>query len=117
MKNCIDSKKNELKNWISKIGMTQKYFAEIYCQEEYVEPSEEYIEQFYEKFKKQIGKNSKDISIIEKYFDFLFELEEFKKAGYVKPKFYFEDSFNDSFNKKMGKISEMISEKLIENKK
>lgn len=112
MKNDLNEKKEELKLWLKKLDFTQKYFAGLYCEYIYVEPSEEFIEQFYEKLKKQIGKDSKDISVIEKYLEFLYSLEEFKNIGYIKPKFYFKDSFDDSFNNKMKAISKSITEKL-----
>lgn len=117
MKNMNSDKKVELKEWIKKLGFSQKYFAGLYCEHMYVEASEEFISQFYEKFKKQIADHSKDDVIIENYLNFLFELEEFKNIDYVKPKFYSEDTFDKSFNEKMKKISENITKKILaENK-
>lgn len=113
MKSMNSNKKKELKQWLKKLGFSQKYFAGLYCEHEYVEPSEEFIAQFYEKFKKQISNHAKDDVVIEKYLNFLFELEEFKNIDYVKPKFYCEDAFDKSFNEKMQKISKNITLKLL----
>jgi hypothetical protein len=108
----MESKKEELKAWLKKLNLTQKYFAGLYCEQTYCEPSEEFVIQFYEKFKKQVSKNSKDEKIIDTYLNFLFELEEFKNGGYAKPNFYCEDFFTKSFNEKMKGISKNITDKL-----
>ena len=52
MSNNIKEKQEELKIWITKIGMTQKYFIEQYCIDNFNFTDEE-IEQYYEKFKKK----------------------------------------------------------------
>lgn len=110
MKIIIIDKQNELKSWIKKIGLTQKYFAELYCVHYYHDPHESDIKRFYEKFKKEVTRETTDISILDKYLQFLFTLDEFKDVGYVKPDFYDEDKFTDNFNKRMKKISKSITE-------
>ena len=46
MSNNIKEKQEELKIWITKIGMTQKYFIEQYCIDNFNFTDEE-IEQYY----------------------------------------------------------------------
>lgn len=117
MSENIEKKQEELKNWITKIGMTPKYFIGLYCVENfYYEEDEEDIEikRYYEKFKKEITRKTTKTEVLEKYFEFLYSLDEFKKAGYVKPFYVEDDSFDDEFNKRMKKISQEITNKLIE---
>ncbi len=109
MSNDIKEKQDELKNWITKIGMTQKYFIEQYCIDNFNFTDEE-IEQYYEKFKKELTRNTTKKEVLDKYFEFLYSLEEFKKIGYVKP-FYIDDgTFDKDFNARMKKISKMITD-------
>lgn len=113
MKDILEKQK-ELKDWIIKIGMNQKYFIEQYCVDNFNFTDEE-ITQYYEKFKKEISRKTTKIEVLDKYLEFLYSLEEFKKVGYVKP-FYIkrDDLFNEEFNKKMKKISEEITKKLVD---
>lgn len=73
------------------------------------------IAQYHEKFKKEISRKTTKIEVLDKYLEFLYSLDEFKKVGYVKP-FYIkrDDLFNEEFNKKMKKISEEITMKLLD---
>lgn len=108
MSNNIKEKQKDLKEWITKIGMNQKYFIEQYCIDNFNFTDEE-IEQYYEKFKKEITRTTTKIEVLDKYFEFLYSLDEFKKVGYVKP-FYIDDgTFDKNFNEKMKKISENIT--------
>ena len=108
MSNNIKEKQKDLKEWITKIGMTQKYLIEQYCIDNFNFTDEE-IEQYYEKFKKEITRTTTKIEVLDKYFEFLYSLDEFKKVGYVKP-FYIDDgTFDKNFNEKMKKISENIT--------
>ncbi|AXX84652.1 MULTISPECIES: hypothetical protein [Aliarcobacter] len=108
MSNNIKEKQKDLKEWITKIGMTQKHFIEQYCIDNFNFTDEE-IEQYYEKFKKEITRTTTKIEVLDKYFEFLYSLDEFKKIGYVKP-FYIDDgTFDKNFNEKMKKISENIT--------
>lgn len=108
MSNNIKEKQKDLKEWITKIGMTQKNFIEQYCIDNFNFTDEE-IEQYYEKFKKEITRTTTKIEVLDKYFEFLYSLDEFKKVGYVKP-FYIDDgTFDKNFNEKMKKISENIT--------
>ena len=99
MSNNIKEKQEELKIWITKIGMTQKYFIEQYCIDNFNFTDEE-IEQYYEKFKKEITRTTTKKEVLDKYFEFLYSLDEFKKVGYVKP-FYVDDGkFDKYFNER-----------------
>lgn len=109
MSNDIKEKQDELKNWITKIGMTQKYFIEQYCIDNFNFTDEE-IEQYYEKFKKELTRNTTKKEVLDKYFEFLYSLEEFKKIGYVKPFYIDDDTFDKDFNERMKKISKMITD-------
>ncbi|XQC04810.1 hypothetical protein ACOAJ8_07165 [Arcobacter cryaerophilus gv. pseudocryaerophilus] len=114
MSNNIKEKQEELKIWITKIGMTQKYFIEQYCIDNFNFTDEE-IEQYYEKFKKEITRTTTKKEVLDKYFEFLYSLDEFKKVGYVKP-FYIDDGkFDEDFNERMKKISEYITD-FLQNK-
>ncbi len=115
MEATLTEKQNELRKWIKKIGLNQKYFAQLYAQHLYYDPHEDDIKAFYEKYKGHMKKDrtTTDVNIINKYLDFLFTLEEFKDTGYVKPTFHHKDRFSDSFNKRMEKISKKITEKLV----
>ena len=59
MKDILEKQK-ELKDWITKIGMTQKYFVEQYCIDNF-NFTEEEITQYYEKFKKEISRKTTKI--------------------------------------------------------
>ena len=109
MSNNIKEKQKDLKEWITKIGMTQKYFIEQYCIDNFNFTDEE-IEQYYEKFKKELTRNTTKKEVLDKYLEFLYSLEEFKKIGYVKP-FYIDDGkFDKDFNERMKKISKSITD-------
>ncbi|MFW2605192.1 hypothetical protein [Aliarcobacter butzleri] len=109
----IIEKQKELKEWITKIGMTQKSFIGQYCIDNFNFTDEE-IEQYYEKFKKEITRTTTKIEVLDKYFEFLYSSDEFKKVGYVKP-FYIDDgTFDKDFNERMKKISEMITDYIEE---
>lgn len=112
MKDILEKQK-ELKNWITKIGMTQKYFIEQYCIDNF-NFTEEEIRQYHEKFKKEITRKTTKIEVLDKYFEFLYSLDEFKKVGYVKP-FYIKrnDLFDEDVNKKMQGISKEITMQLL----
>lgn len=112
--NNIEYKINELKDWIIKIGLTQKYFSQQYYIEVYEDLNEEEINRFYQKFKGHMKRKTTSIETINLYLNFLFEMDEFKNISYIKPKFYEEESFSDEFNKRMKKISKDITDKLIE---
>lgn len=112
MKN-INEKQKELKDCITKIGMTQKYFIEQYCIDNFNFTEEEII-QYYEKFKKEITRETTKIEVLNKYFEFLYSLDEFKKVGYIKPIcIKRDDLFDEDFNKRMKEISKEISMKLL----
>jgi len=110
----ILGKQKELKDWITKIGITQKYFIEQYCIDNF-NFTEEEIVQYHEKFKKEITRETTKIEVLDKYFEFLYSLDEFKKVGYVKPVYIKRDDlFDKNFQERMKKISKEITDKLIE---
>ncbi|MCG3677520.1 hypothetical protein [Aliarcobacter butzleri] len=112
MKDILEKQK-ELKDWITKIGMTQKYFIEQYCIDNF-NFTEEEIVQYHEKFKKEISRKTTKIEVLDKYFEFLYSLDEFKKVGYIKPVcIKRDDLFNSDFDEKMKKISKEITNQLI----
>lgn len=115
--NEIINKQKELKDWITKIGMTQKYFIGQYCIETFENHLDEEIEQYYEKFKKELSRKTTKVEVLDKYFEFLYSLEEFKKVGYVKPIYVEDKSFDDLFNKRMKHISKQITNDLINKNK
>lgn len=111
----IKNKQEELKSWIKKIGMTQKYFAEQYFIEVYGSYEESEIQGFYEKFKGHLKRNTTPVETIDIYLNYLYQMEEFKKVGYIKPVYLEDDMFDKEFNKRMNEISKCITDKLIEN--
>ena len=110
----MNDKKEELKSWIKKIGLTEKYFAQQYYVSSYVEPTEKDIDKFCEKFRGHIKRNTTPIETIELYLNFLFDMEEFKALNYVKPNYVMGDNFSQEFNKRMRKISTDINNQLKE---
>jgi hypothetical protein len=113
MNNIIEERQKELKNWITEIGMTQKYFIGQYCSDIFENYLDEEREQYYEKFKKELTRKTTKIEVLDKYFKYLYSLEEFKKAGYVKPFYIEDDDCNKEFNNRMKNISKEITDKLI----
>ncbi|MFX4237484.1 hypothetical protein ACOL20_04095 [Aliarcobacter butzleri] len=114
MSNNIKEKQKDLKEWITKIGMTQKYFIEQYCIDNFNFTDEE-IEKYYEKFKKEITRTTTKIEVLDKYFEFLYSLDEFKKVGYVKPICIHRDElFDKNFQERMKKISKKITDYIEE---
>ena len=111
----LQQKQQELKKWIKKLFKSQKYFAEQYFIEEYASYDEDDLKRFYEQFKKEINRTTTSSVIINKYLNFIFNSEEFKRNEYIKPKNYFEDEFSDNFNKKMKDISRKLSEDISYN--
>ena len=112
MNNKLIDKQTELKQWIKKIFKSQKYFAEQYYIEIYVNYDEIDLKQFFERLKKEINRNTTNIEIIEKYLKFIFDSEEFKNSEFIKPNFYFEDNFSNKFNKRMKEISKNITDNI-----
>ena len=108
-------KKEKLEHWINKLGLTKNIFAErVYW---YMNDSgtDEEMEKFKKKFTKTLQRNTTKLELLDSYLDILYELPEFEKLGFIKPKNYFEDNFSNNFNLKMRKISEELSEKISYN--
>lgn len=109
--NKVEEKQIELKKWIEKLGMTQKYFSEQYFIEEYG-LNEEEIKAFYEKFKGHLKRKTTHVETIDIYLRYLYEMDEFKKKCYVRVNKIEDDSFGNEFDLKMSKISKNISKSL-----
>jgi len=110
--NTIEKKQKKLKDWITKIGMTQKYFIGQYCVDNFANFTEEEIAQYYEKFKKEISRTTTKPEVLDKYFEFLYSLDEFKKVGYIKPIYIQEHEYDSQFDQRMKEISKQIHDKL-----
>lgn len=112
----VQEKQKELKDCIKKIGMTQKYFIEQYCIETFNNFTEKEIQNYYEKFKKEITRKTTKVQILDTYLNFLYSSEEFEKTNHVSPFLVRkQEIFDEEFYKKMGKISSDIT-KMIKNK-
>lgn len=89
-KESIQKKKENqiplLKSCIKKIGLTQKYFAQLYYIEIYEDLNEEKINSFYEKFKGHMKRETTKSEIIDVYLYFLHEMDEFKNNNYIEQK-------------------------------
>jgi len=110
----LKEKQQDLKDWLKKLGLSQNIFAERVFYYMNDSDNEEEMNQFIERFKKAINRNTTNIKLIESYLDILFEQNEFLKLGLVKPIFHYENDFDDAFNKKMKEVSQTISERLEE---
>ena len=114
MKHKLKIKQRELKEWLKKLGLSQNVFAERVFYNINESDNKEEIQQFIERFKKAINRDSTDIGLIESYLKILYEQNEFLKLGLVVHESYCEDEFSETFNKRMQKISKNITDKIIE---
>jgi hypothetical protein len=105
-------KKEKLEFWINKLGLTKNIFAERVYWYMNDNGTNEEMESFRRKFIKALQRETTKLELLDSYLDILYELSEFEKLGFVKPKNYFEDDFSNNFNLKMKKISEELSEKI-----
>jgi len=112
-KKVFQEKKEELLFWINKLGLTQNIFAERVYYYMNDSDNEKEIKRFQEKFKKALQRDTTPIEQIESYLEILYEQEEFKKLGFIKPEFYFQDDFDDNFNDKIKNISQIITEEIL----
>lgn len=112
--NETEEKIKELKKWIKKLGMTQKYFARQFFIDDYIydNDNEEEIENFNEKFKGHLKRNTTPVETIDIYLNYLYNMEEFKKKCYIKQTYIKDEIFDKEFDEKMKKISEKITNKL-----
>jgi hypothetical protein len=113
MKQELKQKQAELKEWLKKLGLSQNIFGERLFYHVNESDNEEEINQFIERFKKAINRDSTDIKLIETYLEFLFEQNEFMKLGLIKSTFYYEDEFTEDFNWRMKNISKNITERIV----
>lgn len=113
--NKTKEKQEELKKWIKKLGMTQKYFARQFFIDDYIydNDNEEEIEEFYQKFKGHLKRITTPVETIEIYLSYLYGMDEFNKKCYVRPTKVEDDIFGDDFDLKMEEVSKNISEHLI----
>lgn len=109
--NLTEEKQNELKKWISKLGMTRKYFAEQYFIDTYIYEidNEDEINAFYEKFKGHLKRKTTSVEKINIYLNYLYEMDKFKKKCYIRPNKIENDIFGKEFDQKMEEISKNIS--------
>ena len=114
MKSELKQKQQELKDWLKKLGLSQNVFAERVFYEINESDNEQEIQQFIERFKKAINRESTDIGLIESYLKILHEQNEFLKLGLINHEAYCDDEFSDVFNKRMKKLSEKITDSILE---
>ena len=114
MKDKLKQKQQELKDWLKKLGLSQNVFAERVFYEINESDNEQEIQQFIERFKKAINRESTDIGLIESYLKILYQQNEFLKLGLVNHEAYCDDEFSDVFNKRMKKLSEKITDSILE---
>ena len=110
-KENISAKQLELKTWLERIGLSQNEFAALFFEDAYEDVTEEEIKKFQETFKKQIARKSTSCDRIQTYINFLFTLEKFKEAGYIRPQCHTEDLLDPSVSRMMKKISKKLTEK------
>ena len=110
----LKQKQQELKDWLKKLGLSQNVFAERVFYEINESDNEQEIQQFIERFKKAINRESTDIGLIESYLKILYQQNEFLKLGLVNHEAYCDDEFSDVFNKRMKKLSEKITDSILE---
>ena len=65
---------------------------------------------FQERFKKELNRTSTKAELIDKYLDFLYSLEKFKEAGYIRPQCYSDDILDPESAKMMKALSRELSE-------
>jgi len=114
MKDELKQKQQELKDWLKKLGLSHNVFAERVFYEINESDNEQEIQQFIERFKKAINRESTNIGLIESYLKILYQQNEFLKLGLVVHEPYCEDEFSDAFNKRMKKLSEKITDRILE---
>ena len=114
MKSELKQKQQELKDWLKKLGLSQNVFAERVFYEINESDNEQEMQQFIERFKKAINRESTDIGLIESYLKILYQQNEFLKLGLVNHEAYCDDEFSDVFNKRMKKLSEKITDSILE---
>ncbi len=113
MKVKLKQKQQELKDWLKKLGLSQNVFAERVFYEINESDNEQEIQQFIERFKKAINRESTDIGLIESYLKILYQQNEFLKLGLVSHEVYCDDELSDVFNRRMKKLSEKITDSIL----
>ncbi|MBU0720259.1 hypothetical protein KJ877_02840 [bacterium] len=110
----MNVKTEKLKRLIKKLFKSQKYFSEQYYIENYVNYDEEDLYKFFETFRGHLKRDTTPDETIEKYLNFIYSSDEFKKSEEIKSTYFYENDFDDIFNKEMQNISKKVSEKLEE---
>jgi hypothetical protein len=108
-------KKEKLEFWINKLGLTKNIFAERVYWYMNDNGTNEEMESSRRKFIKALQRETTKLELLDSYLDILYELPEFEKLGFIKPKNYFKDDFNDNFNQRMKKISRKLTEEITYN--
>lgn len=111
-KNKISEKQFELKSWLQKIGLSQNEFAALFLEETYENVTDKEKEKFQESFKKHLTRKSTKPERIETYLEFLYTIEKFKEAGYVRPQSYSDDILDPIATKMMKNLSKELTEKI-----
>ena len=109
MKN-IEKKQQELKNYLKKIGLSQKALARRWHMWHNETDVETEISQFEETFKKQLRRPSTDEALIDAYIDFLFDQREAKSLDLIRPVGdLYEDELTDRFYKLSKSLSQSVA--------
>ncbi|MDD2464139.1 MAG: hypothetical protein PHI97_09085 [Desulfobulbus sp.] len=107
----VSKKQSEFKSWLKKIRISQNDFADLFMYSIEEESSEEQIKKFQEKFKKQLNRKTTSLELLDAYLNFLFSLEKFKEAGFVRPQSYSDDILEPSAARMMKCISKKLTQK------
>jgi hypothetical protein len=108
----VKKKQEKLKFWISKFGWSQNEFARSFYVANNETDVETEIKSFEEKFKKHLSRTTTKEEIIDKYLDFIYSSDEFKKIGFIKPQNQSHHEFTFDFSQKMKKISKKIHDNI-----
>lgn len=107
-------KQSEFNTWLGKLGLSLRQFAGMYMIENEIDPDEQMIDQFYDKIKKQIKRPTTKPEVIQQYLNFLYQTEEFQKAGFVRPQSFSRDYFSAEGREEMRRISRSLTKSLLE---
>lgn len=104
----MENKSSNLKFILKEIGLNLRNFAEMYHAEaiglnEIIDSDSD---KFYNNFRKELSRNNQ--KNIQKYFDFLFKTNEFKKSKYISNKFPFKDKIPSELMKIIKECSKQI---------
>jgi len=110
----VSRKQLEIKSWLKKISLSQNEFAALFMDSVDEEASKKEITKFQDSFKKQLKRKSTSLERLDTYLNFLFSLEKFKEAGFVRPQSYSDDILEPAAAKMMENISKKLTQKYQE---